>query len=222
MHAPEPEVQSAAMRALMRIGPGARIAVPDLIEALKSEPSRLQAMGVLRKIGPDANAAVPALADLALNGEREDDRRRALSALKLLRPEADQVAPLLARALKDERHTKIGSEFVSLARDVPGMVPYLLPLLDDPRQQTRSGAMTCLLFCKRPGAEAVPVLIRALEDTNGTVGSGAVRMLGEMGPVARPAIPALLEFREITRADHMKKAAAKAIEQIREEEPAPQ
>lgn len=58
---------------------------------------------------------------------------------------------------------------------------------------------------------AVPVLVQALKDPQ--TASLAVRALGNMGPTAREAIPALREFQSQNGASHSEvEAAIKAIE----------
>jgi HEAT repeat protein len=54
-------VRSGAASVLGEIGPAAKDAVPDLIEALKDRDMRPIAVGALGRIGPAAKDAVPAL-----------------------------------------------------------------------------------------------------------------------------------------------------------------
>lgn len=58
---PDVEVRRAAARALGDIGPEAKEAVPELIEALNDEDMDLIAVWALGRIGPAAVAAVPAI-----------------------------------------------------------------------------------------------------------------------------------------------------------------
>src|SRR5262249_9571953 len=62
---------------------------------------------------------------------------------------------------------------------------------------------------------AVPVLVQALKDPR--TGSLAVRALGNMGPTARGAIPALREFQSQNGSSHSDEveAAIKAISEWR-------
>jgi HEAT repeat protein len=61
LKSPEVDVRRAAARALGEIGPGAKDAVPDLVEALNDADMDLIAVWALGKIGPAAIAAVPAM-----------------------------------------------------------------------------------------------------------------------------------------------------------------
>ena len=94
-------VRSNAARALARLGPEAKAAVPALSEALKDEEAfvRGYAASALSGIGP---AAVPALSK-ALKDEERDVRVSAAAALARLGPaEAKAAVPALSEALKDE------------------------------------------------------------------------------------------------------------------------
>ena len=67
-------------------------------------------------------------------------------------------------------------------------------------------------------APAVPVIIRALEDSSepGIVPFTAVNALGEIGPAAREAIPAIERF--VRRASvHDREIGARALRRIRGE-----
>jgi hypothetical protein len=61
LKSPEVDVRRAAARALGEIGPGAKDAVPDLVEALNDADMDLIAVWALGKIGPAAIAVVPAM-----------------------------------------------------------------------------------------------------------------------------------------------------------------
>jgi HEAT repeat protein len=125
-------IQSHACEALGAIGPGAKEAIPALIEMLKEGP--FPAVFALRGIGPDAKAAVPLLIehlragtgncetcvavalwkieqkpDLAvpalldvLNGESAPLRRGAVDGLSRIGPSAEVARPALIHALRDK------------------------------------------------------------------------------------------------------------------------
>jgi hypothetical protein len=61
LKSPEVNVRRAAARALGEIGPGAKDAVPELIEALNDEDTDLITVCALEQIGPAARAAAPAI-----------------------------------------------------------------------------------------------------------------------------------------------------------------
>jgi HEAT repeat protein len=61
LKSPEVDVRRAAARALGEIGPGAKDAVPELVEALDDTDTDLIAVWALGQIGPAAIAAAPAM-----------------------------------------------------------------------------------------------------------------------------------------------------------------
>ena len=61
LKSPEVNVRRGAAKALGEIGPGAKDAVPELVEALDDEDMDLIAVWALGRIGPAARAAVPAI-----------------------------------------------------------------------------------------------------------------------------------------------------------------
>ncbi len=66
--------------------------------------------------------------------------------------------------------------------------------LDDLRTldpATRQEALEALGSMEEANRDAIPELIRALEDDNHLVRAGAARALGRIGPAARDSIPAL-------------------------------
>jgi HEAT repeat protein len=128
----DPIVRAHVCQALGSIGPGAKEAVPTLLELLKERP--YPAVFALTGIGPDAKAAVPLLiehmragtgncetfvaialwkieqnAELAvpalldvLQDESAPLRRAAVDALSRIGPPAEAAKPALMRALKDQ------------------------------------------------------------------------------------------------------------------------
>jgi HEAT repeat protein len=64
------------------------------------------------------------------------------------------------------------------------------------------------------GAEAVPTLVQALADQDGSVRAAASRALGEIGPAASDALPALVNAVDDPSAA-VQEAAMRALEQIR-------
>lgn len=64
------------------------------------------------------------------------------------------------------------------------------------------------------GAEAVPVLVRALDDGDFSVRAAASRALGAIGPAASDALPALVNAMHDPDAA-VREAAGRALKQIR-------
>jgi serine/threonine protein kinase len=98
---PHPKVRAQAAQDLARLGPQARLAVPDLIRVLSdsNKEVRLLAFVALAQIGP---AAAPAVSRLtrALKDSDKDIRANAALALGGIRPQAGKAVPELTDALE--------------------------------------------------------------------------------------------------------------------------
>ena len=204
----------AAARALVQIDPqNCTIAIPVLVSGL-SDGARAgrEAAEVLAMIG---SPALPSLLD-ALQGEDRRARIRAAESLGLMGPPArDAVGPLMA-TLKEQDHRvqrpaaralgKIGPE----ARDA---VPLLEELLKDRYvRAAAAGALGSL----RPEAltKSMDLFIEALHGGEGWSRRDAADILGDLGPAAKGAIPALQELRFDDCDRSVRDAAASALRRI--------
>ena len=133
-------VRVAAIRALGKMGPAAKVAVPALTESLKdtagpeardARPVRVRgrryggrgevrghAACALGNIGPEAKSSVPALAEL-LAANDEEVRRDAAYGLAGIGPEAKAAMPRLIEALSDENLTVRGHACAALGNIGP-------------------------------------------------------------------------------------------------------
>ena len=110
------------MRALGKIGPGAKAAVPALINALRNDANnslRQDAARALGQIGPEASAAIPVLIRWLKDGD-ENDRRAALFALRDFGPEAKSAVPVLLDLLANEKEYDSNYNAARLAAVGPG------------------------------------------------------------------------------------------------------
>lgn len=159
-----------------------RRAVPTLLEALQGEyfTVRSRAALALGNIG-DVKAIQPLLRALK---DQEDEVRIAaclgLSSFKdpstfdditnvLLDDPKIEVRQAAARALGDTKH--------------PAALPYLMEALHDPFwwYEREYAAVDLLSAIEKMGMEAVPPLIDALQDKEGTVRKFAATLLGKLG-----------------------------------------
>jgi len=190
-----PQVRIQAGLALAEIGPAARDAEAALTQALKDkdpEP-RYAAVLALGSIGAEGTGAVEGLAQ-ALSDENWFVRFTAAQALQKLGPRAKAAAPALVRALqpvdsvKDFRPVRCGAAMVALAKI-------------DPQAKALEGAIA-LVVARLLGYEG--------DGSDGARAVGA-EMLGDCGPAARSAVPALVKRLKDEEGDARVKAAEALI-----------
>ena len=157
-------VRETAVAALIKLGPGASQAVPELRAVLRNEASdiRRQALLALSKTGPAVKAAAPELAHIATHVEDEwtlpygftdaviaadGNRRAAAEILDALGPDAAEGVPELCGALRDPRTRMRQSAAHLLGRIGPKAktaVPELRYALTDPATVVRESAAEAL------------------------------------------------------------------------------
>jgi HEAT repeat protein len=211
-----------AVSALGEIGPAAKDAVPALIEALKEDDRGVSgnAPRALGLIGPAAKAAIPLL-ERAL---QDSDRRfRMQAAAYLWRIDTAFISvsvPIMIEAIENPpRDSGNPSFYLSKALgDIGPPAKEALPVLrqvfdrpDDFGRWTAASAL-CRIDPTQVGA-ILPQMIRALEDEDNSSRGGVAYGLGEMGPLAVSAIPALTAALKADDAN-LKEQAARALEKI--------
>lgn len=179
-------VRQAAAKALGRVGPSAAPAVPALAQALSDESPlvRLAAARALGEVGPGARAALPPLVAVLVNGTGEV-RKAAAEALP--RIDGDWCGGAEAAAV------------------LPALVARLKE--NGPRAAEAADALALV------GAEAAPVLARALAADDQGVGEAAAKTLGRIGPAALWAVPALTAALRDPRG-RVREAAAQALAKV--------
>ena len=170
----------ACATALGEIGPAAQTAVPALITVLSSHKGSQHhlpstAAAALGKIGPAAAAAIPALIG-ALRREHIKMRFSVAQAVKGINPvpAAAELIPLLA-----EEKTSWGASHV-LAEIGAAAVPDLVAVLIGEKRLSRFHAYITLKTLGSigpPAASAVPVLVRLLRDSDGSIRCEAAKAM---------------------------------------------
>ncbi|PYJ55030.1 MAG: hypothetical protein DME24_25485 [Verrucomicrobia bacterium] len=187
---------------LQLLGPPA---VPQLIDAMGNRHSkvRLAAVRVTRLIGPEANAAVPALAKL-VNDSDGEVRVEAVLALRFMGPNKKLATQALIGALGDsDRGPKPGSTVYvkgnaarvlgEIGPQAQVAVPALTKLLSDTDPYAREEAAVALWRINHD-TNVIPVLLAELEAANEAPRYGIIlTAFGEMGPAAKPAVPAIMK-----------------------------
>src|SRR5262245_26914506 len=206
------EVQAVPVlnRAVETGGPSVRI---EAIRALAHiQPPAPESIATLTKAMPDTDpatqeAAAAALGDLgavsilaqALKDPDKDVRRNAVRPLRrvVIRDRSSTatsaVVTALADALKDPDagvRRAAASSLGAIGPEAVDAIPRLAATTKDRDPSVRNATIEALGRIGSPAA--VPILVQALKDPR--TDSLAVRALGNMGPAARGAIPALREF----------------------------
>ena len=192
LHTPDPAQRAAAAQVLAQMGPHARRAAPELIEALKDASPEVRAWAGLalwwsRADDPHLAAALRPLLEDA------DLRVRVAGAVNLLRLEAieaDVLLPALCDGLMHPEQVWANQAAMALSRLGPraaAAIPILRAALWD-RQPPNDAALDALATV---GPDGVPVLAEALTHSDPILRSSAAYFLGSMGPGAQSAVPAL-------------------------------
>ncbi len=173
-------------KALARLGPRARAALPAVIGLVKKGSDDTGLFEALLRIDPEGTECVPVLIEAL---KSEDDRvvDAAANCLGLLGPQAKDAVPALAVALSRDFSGEVGGEFnpqVSVARALRRI---------GPESRTAVPALIAALKPRRvAGLEARGIDIRR-EERDCQTAAAAAEVLGSLGPESRAAIPALIE-----------------------------
>jgi HEAT repeat protein len=190
------DVRLWAARALLKFGPDARPALPDLRAALKDRSADVAswAVEVLSRLGDDGHAALAeALGDKAFTA-----RSYVANVLRDLGPHSKSVALALRKALGDEDPELRQSAAEALLRiDRPAGVrlgvPVLAQLATNRDYEYREFVIEFLGEVGPEAKAAVPKLIEILRSRDrAKFRWRAAEALGKIGPEARSAVPALI------------------------------
>ncbi|CAK9067825.1 AP-1 complex subunit beta-1 (Adaptor protein complex AP-1 subunit beta-1) (Adaptor-related protein complex 1 subunit beta-1) (Beta-1-adaptin) (Beta-adaptin 1) (Clathrin assembly protein complex 1 beta large chain) (Golgi adaptor HA1/AP1 adaptin beta subunit) [Durusdinium trenchii] len=194
--------------------------VPVLVEALGHPDRRLAAVATLQRIGP--KAAVAAVPMIEAVGVADDPRlRQEVSyAIASIGPAAADATGQLVMLLGDSDPQVVYSAIYALGKIGPpanSAVPKLEGNLGSEDQFLRLFSVWALLKIE-PNNEkiiqkAIPLLTEALSQLQGLGRIEAAIALGEIGPAAKSAAPALREA-EGDANPAVRDAATKALEKI--------
>jgi HEAT repeat protein len=195
----EPGPHEAALHTIIRLGPAGAENLPDLLSLLSAEHERSPAFDLLlAALRSMKNEALPAAPRLLQIFEKITDRRRFDVAWTLAAIGADPqditriVTPLLTHEDTYFRfHAGRLCAHVNpdeARRQVWALIPKLSP------EEAPAGlaALDALWGLAPEGEEAIPALSRMLENPDNRVTRIAAKALGDIGPGAAPAVPAML------------------------------
>lgn len=196
----DPVFLQSVVDTLGLIGPSA---TPQLIESVQSKDEqtlvRQYATLALAKIGPDDRRVVPALI-AALGDNKADIRRAAAEAIGNVGPSAANASDRLINLASNHREEVLVREFsiAALARIAPQDEAVNAALVNavadgDPRIYKAAVAALVAVRSTTIGDNDVPALIRQLQSEVPGTRITAAQQLGECGPYAASAVPALIE-----------------------------
>ncbi|GEM_PF-6409742 len=166
--------------------------IVGVLKASKSHQTRWECMLALEQFAPDDALPIPDVID-TLKDSSDFVRNAAVKTLGKIGPAA---IPRL-REILHHPHGPFRAEgthaLAAMGLVAKEMVPELRELLNDQDPGVRSGAAVALWKVGRESKGVVLVLSEDLQTGNHTQ---AARILGEMGPEAVAAIPAMVKFLE--------------------------
>lgn len=189
----DPNVQAAALDALVKLAPGD--AVKPLVPKLNAgePPERQIAAQMLGAIGPAAREAIPAL-QKATQDNDSNVQAAALEALVKVSP-GDAIKPLVLKlyhASESPGREKAAQMLGSMGSAARDAIPALQEAAArDSNADVHAAAQDALVYVKATRQDAVKLLVEASNDSSWKMRQKAAQVLGEMGPAAREAIPAL-------------------------------
>jgi HEAT repeat protein len=182
---------------------GGAAAVPVLCEIAQSPDDKLryEALLALSVMGPEAKAAAPTL-ETAIKREKESSKFL-LASDTLARLDPATATPVLSAVLADKedegsRRSWALATLLKHAPETQAALPTLKHLVQDKDDsvQLRVQALLLLWRLKQPAAPLVSELCATASDPKGLAGVQSLEALGDMGPDAATAVPALLKLLE--------------------------
>jgi hypothetical protein len=171
----------------------------EAVRTLTEPADRAALISGLGRAGAQVQAAVTAVHSRVkaevLTDATEEVRTAGLNALTLLGPRARTEVPALIASLRDE----LTDVRIAAARalgeagpDAREAIPTLIPLTQyDPDPRVRAEAAAALWRIDRRPTRIVPTLLAVLGQTDEVARWVAADCLGEIGPDAADAVPAL-------------------------------
>lgn len=190
------KVRHFALQAVKRMPPEAiALAVPKLaglLDSSREEPiNRAEAARLLGKLQSEARDALPALIKTATSDPSEKVRAPALYSVTRIAA-AEQVLPILVQALEGDKDGGVrlvaASGLGRMGPSAASAAGSLAAALDDRDEKVRRAASDALAEL---ASASVQPLVSQLEAVNPRTRELAIFTLGRLGPLAKPALPAI-------------------------------
>jgi HEAT repeats len=198
----DPDVRGEAISTLADAAAGLSVLLRDLAAAVRTvdhPASRVAMLTALGRVGAQTQAAVAAVhanvKDVVLSDPTEDVRTAGVQALTVLGPRAKSEVHALVASLRDElADIRAGAARMLGERgtDAREAVSALIPLSQyDPDPRVRVEGAAALWRIDRHPGRVIPTLIESLGVADELVRWVAADCLGDIGPDALAAAPAL-------------------------------
>jgi HEAT repeat protein len=220
-------LRTRAIAALGSLGPRAPAAIPTLLAlAERRAPARpgetdfhaeLRLVTALERVCTGADPRLVAGLNRMLKSSERAKRMGAAQTFSHLKPPAPAAVPMLIEALNDETQSVRCDAAVALGRyEEPqrgAALPALLDALQDKDEWVRCMAAKSLARYRAGAQQAVPTLAQILGSERPALRGHAAVILGEFGPAASSAVPALQKARhDVDKFVH--DAAEKALQAV--------
>jgi HEAT repeat protein len=199
------DTRIAAAVAICQLDPGNCLPIDILLGILKTKDkeSDTQAISALGQIGPAAARAVPALLRIVTENDVDpSSASMAIWALGRIGPAAEAALPALMKKLgRDDAISMTAMEALAqLGPAAKSAVPKLKASLASSSPFHRIKAAATLYKIDAKTDAYLPVIVDCLRDKSPLVRSTAISALGDLGPAAAGAVPALRVALEHERA----------------------
>lgn len=197
---PDTRAQSHAAQRLAYMGPKAIDALPALLPLLESEDLqvRLNTAKAVWRIGGDADLVVPVLIEVYESADSSPThafslRYGAATTLGEMGRAASAAIPMLREAQNEDKQGANDARMALVKIDVPdeNLLSTHLERLKDQSKTTQRKAVARIGQFGAKAVDAVPDLIECLGDEDLFLRLDAARSLGNIGPPAADALPAL-------------------------------
>jgi HEAT repeat protein len=192
---PDSTIRGIALSAVGQFKPAQKLAVaPTIARVLANkeddEQQRATAARLLGDVGHDAAQLLPQLSGAAAGDASPKVRSSALLAISRVAEPAAAVEVMIKALSDHDQGVRLMAvqRLRELGRASEPALDDLAKLLADKDERTRRTAGEALV---RIGGKSVPALTAALDSKSRDAREVAVVALGKMGPLAKPALPAL-------------------------------
>jgi HEAT repeat protein len=219
LQSPSARLRCHAAYNLWKIDPKSNRPLAALRRVLeeRDEEAWADVFDLVSMLGGAGRDLAPVLIRL-LEDRDQNVRNNAVVTLGEIHPEPKLAVPALHKALSDRNSFVRGTAAIALAKmgdKGREKLAALRALMKDDNPLVRVQAAVAVWRLDHDDAAAVPVLTKALAHDKYTMANvAAVQALGEIGPGAKAAEPALLACRKKVEGDWHRQAIAEAVRKI--------